>query len=117
MAKKNRCVAESWTYVLVGDRALDPDQQTRFTLRPVAAGDRDRIRDNLSWTQIHSDGGQTRVNRTRQTARTLVLDHLASVDNFPVGAPQPWPKDRADRDQYLAMLDDDDIEELGDEIW
>jgi hypothetical protein len=117
MAKQNRGVAESWSYVLQADRALEPDQQTRFTLRPVIAADRDRIRDNLMWTQIHADGSQTKVRRTRQTARVVALEHIVSVDNFPVGAPLPWPKDRGEREAYLAMFDDNDIEELGDEIW
>jgi hypothetical protein len=117
MAKKNRCIAESWTYVLLSDRTLPPDQQTRFTLRPMTAPERDQVRDNLSWTQLHIDGAHTRVNRTRQSARAIALNHIAGIDNFPVGAPQSWPKDRDAQARYLDMLEDGDVLEIGNEVF
>jgi hypothetical protein len=117
MAKKNRCIAEAWTYVLLSDRELPPDEQTRFTLRPMTAPERDHVRDNLSWTQLHPDGAHTRVNRTRQSARAIALNHIVGVENFPVGSPQPWPKERDDQVRYLAMLDDGDVLELGNEVF
>ena len=118
MAQKNRCVAEAWTYVLEGDRALPLDQQTRFVLGPMTGPERDRVNDAIrSNTQINADGTRTIIERTRQQARLIALEHIVSVDNFPVGAPQSWPAKRDARERYLDQMDDDDVLELGDEVW
>lgn len=106
MAKKNRCIAESWTYVTKADRALPKEEQTRFVLSPMTWAERDRARDALS--------SDTVVHRQ---ARQLALDHIVSIENFPVGGPLPWPADRAARESYLNTLDDGDVLEVGNEVW
>jgi hypothetical protein len=107
MARKNRCVAESWIYVTKADRELPKDQQSRFTLSPMTAAERDVAQDTLS----------SGAAGTREYARKIARDHIVSVENFPVGEPKPWPEKSADREAYLATLHDDDVLAIGNEVW
>jgi hypothetical protein len=106
MAKKNRCVAESWVYVTKTDRALPKEEQTRFTLRPMTWAERDRARDALSSESV-----------VHRQARRMALDHIVSIENFPVGDPKPWPSTIGEREAYLNTLDDGDVLEVGNEVW
>lgn len=106
MAKKNRCVAESWTYITQADRALPKEEQTRFVLSPMPWDERDRARDALSSDVV-----------VHRQARQMALEHIVAVENFPVGAPAPWPTGRAARETYLNTLDDGDVLEIGNEVW
>jgi hypothetical protein len=108
MAKSIKRQAETWIYVIEKDRALPPEQQSRFTFRPLTFSERALVRDTMA-----VDG----ASRVYRTAGELLLDHLLSVDNFPVEHPKPWPSDRDARMQYLELLDDADVLELGNEIW
>ncbi|HVX39615.1 MAG TPA: hypothetical protein VHB25_08580 [Gemmatimonadaceae bacterium] len=117
MAKMRKRPPESWSYVLRADRALPFDQQSRFTLSPLSHGERAAMRDDLVRTRYAPDGSRDVAPRTHQNARELVLGHLTSIENFPVSAAQPWPSDREARERYLELLEDDDVLELGDEIW
>jgi hypothetical protein len=110
MARKNRCIAEAWTYVTKADRELPKDQQSRFTLSPLISTERDLLRDEMvnddrTFGSIYTRG------------RKLALDHIVSVENFPVGEPKPWPEKRSEREAYLSLLDDDDVLEIGNEVW
>lgn len=110
MAKAKKRPAESWTYVLEADRALDAAQQSRFVLSPMTYAERAAIRDDL----LRGEGNVSKVFRN---AGTIAIEHLVSIENFPAGEPQPWPADRAARERYLELLDDDDVLEIGNEIW
>jgi hypothetical protein len=116
MAKTVKRSAESWIYVLKADRTLDPSEQTRFTLRPMTHAERAATMDDAARTLTTSEGVVS-VGRFHQNAYEIALRHIVSIENFPIGAPQPWPKDADERARYLDQLDDDDIVEVGDEVW
>jgi hypothetical protein len=86
MAKMKSRAAASFPYVLIGDRDLPPEQQTQFVLRTLTVDEH---------------------------AAALALEHIVSIENFPVGAPQPWPDERERRRDYLGMLMPADLQELG----
>lgn len=106
-----------WTYVLEGDRKLPQDQQARFVLRPLTQLERCRVHDSLVFTHFDADGTRQIRRRQREIEFSLAVSHIDSVENFPIGAPRPWPTDQALRPAYLAQLSDDDVTELGGEIW
>jgi hypothetical protein len=113
MAKMKSRAAASFPYVLIGDRDLPPEQQTQFVLRPLTVDEHAAAHDGLVRTLVDKDGNRTIVNRTRQQAVSLALEHIVSIENFPVGAPQPWPDERERRRDYLGMLMPADLQELG----
>jgi hypothetical protein len=117
MAKSVKRPAESWTYMLASDRALPLEQQTRFTLRPMTIGERAAAWDDLVRELRNDDGTRTLLRRTRQQGVELAIRHIVSIENFPVGAAQPWPADAEQRARYLELLEDRDVSELADEIW
>lgn len=117
MAKLVKRPAESWRYVLRGDRALPIEQQTVFTLAPLTMAERAQVHDDITRTQTQPDGTRITLGRTRQTGVELVLSHVVAIENFPVGAPEPWPTSAAARARYLERLQDDDVLELGNEIF
>lgn len=117
MAKTIKRTAEAWTYVLVTDRALPIDQQTRFVLKPLTHVERATVRDSLSRLQIDAAGTKALLDRTRQEAFGLALSNIVAVENFPVGEARAWPAKKADREAFLDQLDDDDVLEIGNEIW
>lgn len=112
MAKKKTRPVGAWPYVLLADRALPEQERTTFTLRPLTAGERESVRDRLSRAGTNGvEGGMY------TEARRLCLTHIESIENFPAGAPSPWPKEPEKRAAYLEDLDDDDVFEVGNEIW
>jgi hypothetical protein len=117
MAKSRKRPAEAWVFVLEADTQLPLDQQTRFTLRPMTHAERAAVRDDLAREERQRDGTTATVARTRQQAYAIALAHIVSVENFPVGAPQAWPNDRAAQERYLEQLEDDDVLEIGNEVW
>ena len=117
MAKKKSRPAESWTYLLVSDRELPIEEQSRFTLSPLTQAERAAIQDDLARTHVATDGSKSVVARTRRQGLSIALDHIVAIENFPAGAPQPWPKDREGRETYLEMLDDDFVQEIGNEVF
>lgn len=120
MAKQAKRAAESWVYVLEADRTLPPEEQTRFTLKPMTQSERARFVDDLVRTSVAEDGSQTVMRRTQQNALELCLTHIERVENFPAGsngASQQWPKSRSDRERYLDQLSDDDVMEVGNEVY
>jgi hypothetical protein len=117
MAKAFQQVAEGWRFVPVADQALDSEDRTTFRLRPLSQAERLRATDDLSRTVIEPDGTQVITTRQRQVARALCLSHIDDVENFPAGAPKPWPMDRAERMAYLEQLDDELVKEIGNEIY
>lgn len=110
MAKAAKRPAEAWTYVLKADRALEPSQRSVFTLAPMTYAQRAVINDSMVLSALDD-------SRVYRTAGEMVLSHIASIENFPAGEPQPWPADRASRERYLEMLEDGAVLELGNEIW
>lgn len=117
MAKKVKRAAGAWIYVLQGDRALPESEQTQFMLRPLTGAERDFVRDNISRPGQGRDGTPETVKRMYQEVRQLCLTHIESIERFPIDAPLAWPKDQDARAKYLEMLDDDDVLEVGNEIW
>lgn len=109
--------AESWRYIPAADRALPPEQQTVFRLRPMTASERANAYDELTRTVIDPDGSTTIVRRMRQVALVLCLNHIEAVENFPAGAGVPWPDTREARLTYLDGFDDVLVEEIGNEIY
>jgi hypothetical protein len=115
MARSVERLTESLTYVLKGDRALPVEQQTRFVLEPLKGPERMRVWDQINAVNKSDDRAEV-ISRSFQQARELVLQHLISVENFPVGKPKPWPKSPAACEEYLERLDDLDIYEIGNEL-
>ncbi|HEY7195513.1 MAG TPA: hypothetical protein VH439_17350 [Gemmatimonadales bacterium] len=116
MAKGITRLAGTWSYVLTADRELPVEEQSRFTLRPLTGAERERFIDDMSVAETVD--GAVRVHpRTRQIARRIAISHIAAIENFPAGAPKPWPADAKARDDYLELLDDGYVFELGNEIY
>lgn len=106
MAKAKKRPTEAWTYVLEADRSLDPSEQSRFVLAPMTYAQRAAVRD-----------GMTQGDRVYRSAGEIALDHILSIENFPSDDPRPWPAEREERRKYLELLDDDDVLEIGNEVW
>jgi hypothetical protein len=120
MAKQAKRSAESWTYVLEADQRLPVEEQTRFTLKPMTGAERAQFVDDLVRTSVAPDGSQTVMRRTQQNARELCLTHIERIENFPAGSngsAMAWPKSREEREAYLEQLSDDDVMELGNEVY
>ena len=115
--QRTRRPAESWTYIPRDDRALPPDQQTRITLRPLTLQERMRAIDDQSWvTEDPATGVRSVARRAWQEAFRLATDFIEAVENFPAGAPEPWPAGRKERQAYLEGMGEDVILEIGNEI-
>lgn len=117
MAKKVARPAESWTYVLKDDRELRPEEQSHFVLRPLTQSERALSLDEVMRGFTSPDGVTTTVVYARRQAIETVITCLLSVENFPAGAPEPWPTSRADRLAYLNGLSVKWISELADEVF
>lgn len=117
MAKATKRPAEAWVYLLKDDLTLPPEQQSRFTLRPMTYVERAAVHDDFLRVETLPDGTRVDVSRVYRNAWEVLIEHLVSIENFPAGEPQPWPTDRAARERYLEMLDDEMVLELGNEIW
>ena len=117
MPKKQQRSAESWRYVLTADRELPPEEQSVFVLRPLTQLERADVQDNMVRIQSRPDGGRTVVQRDHRLSVELCLTNITSIENFPAGAPEKWPADHASRVTYLEMLDDDHVQQIGNEIW
>jgi hypothetical protein len=117
MARSVSRLAESWTYVLASDQTLKAEEQTVFRLSPMTQAERVAAYDDASRVIIQGDGTQVVAGRERQVALALCLSHIEDVQNFPVGAPKPWPIGTEERARYLEQLHDTDIAELGGEIY
>jgi hypothetical protein len=117
MAKKRKRTVESWSYVLLRDRELKPEEQTTFILRPLTQLERAEVRDNMARIQVVPGGGTATITRTHRSSLDLALSHIDAIRNFPAGSPQDWPTDREARLAYLDQLEDEDVKEIGNEIW
>lgn len=117
MARSVQRAAEAWTYVLLADRALPIEDRTTFTLRPLTITEQAAALDDLVRTEFDEDGNRVVLRRARRQAIALAVTHIEAIDNFPAGAPKPWPEDRDSRRRYLEQLRLEDVVELGDEIW
>jgi hypothetical protein len=117
MAKATKRVAGSWRYVLKEDASLPPEQQSVFVLNPLTGAERERVADEVSQRVLQADGTVRVISRMRSIARELCLTHIASVERFPSDAPDAWPEKTADREKYLEKLSDDQVFEIGNEIY
>lgn len=117
MARATPRLAESWSYVLRDDRALDPSEQSVFRLNPMTQADRLVVLDDAARRVELPDGSTVVKTRQRQVSLEICLSQIAAIDNFPAGAPKPWPADEIAQRQYLEQLDDEYIKELGEEIF
>lgn len=106
MAKAKKRPAEAWTYVLKADRELPRDEQSMFALAPMTYAQRAAVRDDM-----------LRGERVFRSAGEIALRHIVSTENFPADNPAPWPTEHEKRLRYLEQLDDDDILEIGNEVW
>lgn len=117
MAKATKRLAGSWSYVLLEDRALPVDQQSRFTLSPLTGAERERTADEVTQYELLTDGSRRAITRMRQVARRLCVTHIAGVERFPSDAPEAWPEKLDAREKYLELLADDQVFEIGNEIY
>lgn len=117
MAKKVPRPAGSWTFVLAADRTLPDGEQSRFTVSPLTITERAIVRDEIARIHTQPDGSKSIISQNRRQGVEIALHHIVSIENFPVGEPQPWPKGNEERLRYLEMLGDDSVQEIGNEIW
>lgn len=117
MARTVKRPTTSWEYVLKADRTLPEEEQTRFTLRPMAYLERAAVLDDFQPSDPTIGGQDGGTSRIWRNAWKIALNHIVAVENFPVGAPQPWPESRGAKMAYLDLLDNDDILEIGNEVW
>lgn len=117
MAKAKQRSAESFRYVLVGDRELPPEQQTTFVLNPLTGPERARVRDEAVVTVVAPTGERRIIDRTYQQSRETVQAHLVSIENFPLGAPKAWPTKLSEQAAYMDLFDDGDLLELHNELF
>jgi hypothetical protein len=116
MARTNQRATAAFTYVLIGDRELPPEQQTEFVLRPMTVDEHAAAHDGLVRTVYDKDGNRTIVQRTRQQGVAIALEHIVDVHNFPVDKPQPWPEERAKRRDFLSLMMPGDVQEVAAEV-
>lgn len=118
MPKRVHRSAEAFTYVLLADRGLPADQQSRFRFRPLTVGEKLAALDGLNWVSVAADGTREVMPRAFVQSLQLVLEHLESAENFPTDEPRAWPANGSEEQQleYLGMLDELDLLELGNEI-
>jgi hypothetical protein len=117
MAKAIKRVAGSWRYVLLEDRALPTEQQSVFVLNPLTGAERERVADEVSQRVPQSDGTVRVISRMRQLARELCLTHIVTAERFPSDAPEAWPEKMDARASYLERLSDDQVFEIGNQIY
>jgi hypothetical protein len=117
MASKQKRAAETWRYVLFADRALPPEQQSTFVLRPLTQLERADVHDNMTRFVSVPEGGRVAVARDHRLSVELCASNIVAVENFPAGAAEPWPEGRAERFAYLEGLDDAYVQEIGNELW
>lgn len=116
MAQKAIRDVENFTYVLRGDRALPPAEQSTFRFRPLTQAERVRILDGMEVVLVDPS---TRTRSIKpcgvQQAYDAVLLSLVAADNFPAGAAEPYPIDKGREAcvKYLEGLDDLSVLELG----
>jgi hypothetical protein len=119
MATQRKRSAETWRHVLTRDLGLPPEEQTTFVLRPLTQVERAEARDNLARIHALPDGATATVTRTHRLSLDLVLSNTVAVENFrnDKGVVLPWPEERDARLVYLDGLEDEDVKEVGNEIW
>ena len=109
----------SWVFIPAGDEELKPEEQTRITCRQLTQAERMEAWDNINWTVKDEGTGEvTIMPRTFRLARDLCKAAILSIENFPPGAPKPWPKDgsEAEKDAYLDMIPDMEMLRIGQAI-
>ncbi len=116
MATKVTRVVEPFDYVLDADKNLSPDEQTIFTFRPMAQKERAAVLDASNTVTFDKEGNRQLSERNFTQGREIVLAHLIRVQNFPVGEPKEWPKDRKAQEQYLDDLSEVDLMFLGNAV-
>lgn len=109
---------EAWWYVLLSEREKPKDQQSRFLCNPLKQGERMHVWDDHNWVTVDKDGKRSITTRGLQQAYELCLTNLAKTENFPLDGPKPWPEKGsvAEKAEYLEMLDDMDVFEIGNAI-
>lgn len=117
MAKKRARLAEPWVYVLRRDRQLPPEEQSKFTLRPLTISERAVAGSGLVSLVAFADGTRETHRRETIVSLNLALQNIVAVENFPSDKPEMWPDGREARLRYLEQLDDEDVFELGNEIY
>jgi len=119
MAKKASRTVEQFDYTPKADRDLAAPEQSRFRFRPLTQAERLNALDTSE--KIVVDGGGERSVQPRgfAQARELVLLTLVSAENFPAGEPLPYPADKGvkEKSEYLEMIDDFLIFELGNYVF
>jgi hypothetical protein len=111
--KATRRSSESFWLTPKADQGLPADDQSRFKFRPLTQAERMNALDDFAVHIKRADGSMELKTRDYGQSRTIVRAHLIEVDNFPAGAPEPWPADEAARDAYLEQIDDMVLHELG----
>lgn len=115
MAKATRRSVESFQFVLDEDKALPVEEQSTFVLRPLTQAEQMVALDELTTESrsIERPGERIVKSRSWQQAYGLCLSHIEDVQNFPAGDPKPWPKDQKERREYLALLSDTQVFQVG----
>jgi hypothetical protein len=117
VATAQKRAAESWRYVLKSDESLPPEQQSVFVLTPLNVIERAEARDGMVRRVVGATGETTVSQRDKRLSVEFCLSHIREIENFPAGAPKPWPDTSDERLRYLDQLDDSAVQELGNEIW
>lgn len=108
----------SWRFIPPADQKLKKEEQTTFVLNPLTQGERMVVWDDLRWTEVLPDGTRNIRSRANQQAYDLCLSQIEAIENFPAGAPKPWPKNGSEEEKraYLDQIDDVTILLVGSEI-
>lgn len=117
MAKAKKRVAGSWSYVLEEDQKLPLEQQSVFVLQPLTGAERERVADEVTQRIFEKDGSIRTISRMRSVARELCLTKIESIQRFPSDAPREWPEKPEERAKYLELLSDDQVFEIGNQIY
>lgn len=92
-------------YVPRDDRALPPEEQTTFLLTPLTLDERAGAYDTISTTVLDPSGTQTQRSGVWRQSVELFVTHVIGIENFPAGAPEPWPATREARLTYMEQID------------
>lgn len=108
----------NWKFTFPSEEQNPPERQTVVVCRQLTQAERMLAWDNLNWTARDAQGGVTLLPRTFRLARELCLLAIESIENFPEGAPKPYPTNGTDEEKsaYLDQFPDLELLKIGQAI-
>lgn len=100
-------------YILKADQHRKPEEQSTFYIRPLTQGERMEANDRINITTVGPTGVVEQEGRGWRQALELCVTRIERIENFPDGAPKPWPVSEKERREYMEQFEDRDVSEIG----